>query len=448
MQKTHILLRLFTLGLLLKAILPAPCAADIAFIGGEGFFTFTSDSPFYPSINSLKIGDRSSVPLSIDSQKEGSFYSVVINPTTGETLFLGANTTDELPLLYSGSVISSSLTASPPPISNGAFVCGVFDCTETAIIGGGQFQENSAFVYRWSSKTHKFSPIYLPETPAGIVQSINLFPDNTALIIGGDSTSAGPFVYTLAPGKTQAQSIELPEVPDSGVLYSVAISSDGTAIIGGYDGTNNQALLYKLTSNSRIATKITVSGTGPGDFSTINSIGITSNGVAVLAGQTTFDALLYRLEPNSLTTTQITTPGITNGRLNTVVIGTDNIAIIGGYNSSTNLPAIYRLLPKSDLPSLVDLPSNETGIVINGAIGTENEAILIGIYSDANPFIFTVPSKGGPASAIHVKTKYPFGELYDATIYSENGLYDIRRIRPYYYLEQKQAQNILQSAGL
>jgi len=447
MQKKHSLLRTLLATLLLEVTLPLACHADTAFLAGEKMYEFSSSAPVYPLSNSLVIGKRQARSIPTNIQSEASFYGVTVNPYTGQTLFMGQTEEGKAILSY-GSIVSSSLTSVPIPqnLSNSVLVSAAFQSTETAIIGGAQVYPYRPTACRWSSSTNELSSIELPGVLNGYIEKVAVFPDNTILLLGGDIAYSPPIVYLLPPGATTATPVTLPDVPAAGILYCVAISAKGVATIGGFDGVNNKALVYRMTSDPSSAVLIT--GFDTMDGGTINGIGVTSNGTAVLAGETYTSSLLYRLLPDSTTVTPIPLAETTNIRFTTVSMGTDNIAIIGGYNSSTQTAIISRLFPDKNSLNAVEIPGDNQFYILGSAIGTENKAVLVGLSNDQIPIICTVATKKGSASQIEASSNYTMGIFYNTAVYSQDGLYDIRRIRPYYYEDIQEAKNILQKSGL
>lgn len=105
-------------------------------------------------------------------------------------------------------------------------------------------------------------------------------------------------------------------------------------------------------------------------------------------------------------------------------------SVLGGI---INPPSAYRLLAGASKATSIELPNLTEGELNAVAFFSNNTAVLVGQdYTDSSPLIYLVPE----------------GSFLSVFVYSSNGLYDIRRIRPYDYLELDKTKNSLRKAGL
>ncbi len=187
----------------------------------------------------------------------------------------------------------------------------------------------------------------------------------------------------------------------------------------------------------------------PGDGGTINSIAIGSDGIAILGGSTPSSPLIYKLLQGSAAASVIANANANGGFIASVAIAPDGTAILGGEDTDASVPLIYRVAAGATQATSIGLPNAITGQVNSVAIGSQNVAVLGGVeFSSDAPFVFTVATSGTVAASIAVPNFEPQGLINSVAVYSCDGLYDIKRLRPYYFLQLNETIDALNQAGL
>jgi len=418
-------------------------------MGGQGQFVISSDAPTYPIAKSLTVGDDFASSIGFPSNAQGQINAIAIDSYTGRIIFAGETGLGDSFAIFTGSVASSSVTpvffsAEQDPAE---FFGVAFDSKGNAIlVGQGGESGILPAAYRLSTGSNELTSIALPGIDEGSINAVAFFPNNTAVLVGIDNTSSGPLIYLIPEGASEAALISLPDPSITGQLTCLAITPSGTAILGGTNFTDNNSLIYRLTEGSLTATAVSVPNTG--DESHINAVAVTSDGTAVFGGNTTTLPVIYTLSQGESSASAIANANGNDGIIYCVAIGPDNIAILGGQDNTTGLPLIYRLAQGSSSATSVSPPSSLSGVIIAAAIGNQNVATLVGATDDSNPFAYTLGAQDSVASNIPISNPFTEGGFFTVAVYSCNGLYDIKRIRPYYYFQMDETINALQQSGL
>jgi hypothetical protein len=429
--------------------------ADYVVIGGFGSTGEGSDAPEYPLANQFSLGDSSSSVITMPPNFQGRILNLAIDPYRGTTIYVGENQ-DNSPIVFRGSVVSSAVAAVPLPsgIGNGIFTNVAIDSDGNAIIVGYGQDPSSILplIYRLSSGAREPVKISLPNENTGELFSVVIAKNNTAIIGGANTRDNTPLILSLSSGATQATLVSLNDLsPVTGYISAAAAAPDGSAILGGANTTtgDGEALIYSLPPGSLAANPISVPDSNDGGL--VNSISISSNGIAILAGAVGTGAsfpLIYSVLPGDRSAHLIANANDHEGMILSVAIGSDGTAILGGSDATTNLPLIYKLANGADQATSIQPPNPFPGAIISVAIGSQDIAVLAGTYIDRNqPLLFTLPITSNEISSISAST--PLDDLVFSTvaIYNYNGLYDIRRLRPYYYLQIYETTNKLNRAG-
>jgi hypothetical protein len=192
------------------------------------------------------------------------------------------------------------------------------------------------------------------------------------------------------------------------------------------------------------ASTIPVPNIGDGSF--INAIAPALDGTAIAGGGTAFLPIIYRISPGSDQVSTIANPEVEEGAIYDVAIGSNNVAILSGYTN--NSPLIYRVPFGSSQATSISVPSSIFGILFSVAINSDNVAVLVGGSFDYTGLIYTLGPTDTIASSIACSSPFPEFYFFDLAIYSSGGLYDIKRVRPYYYNQIEKTKNVLKQAGL
>ena len=83
--------------------------------------------------------------------------------------------------------------------------------------------------------------------------------------------------------------------------------------------------------------------------------------------------------------------------------------------------------------SSTKFPSERPGSINSIAIGAQDVAVIAGQYSGPDIFVFTLPITSAQFSSVQVSNPLSIGQINTVVIYDFDGLYDVRRMRPYYY---------------
>lgn len=425
------------------------CRADIAIIAGAGSATVGCDSPDYPIAQSLSIGANFAPSITMPTNAAG-IISVAIGQRTGNIVFAGINEDTYLPLIYSGSILSSSVNviSLPDNSAQGFLICSAIDSEGTAILGGrSEGDIYTPIGYRLLLGATEATSISFPDVDSGEIQSLAIAPNNTAIFVGKNFSTLNPMIYILPEGSSTAISLPIPDTSITGILECVAISPDGkTAILAGQDTLNNQSLIYRLSLESNSISSISIPSTGDGSF--INTVAFAADGSAILGGGNNSESVIYRVLAGSNSASTITHPNEDDGggTISGAAIGSDGVAILAGF--TYNFPLIYRIAPGESQATSVTIPDLMEGELISVSIGNDNIAVLVGGSYNSNGFIYTVSTTDTTASNISFSTLFPDEVFLSVAIYSSNVLYDTRRLIPYYYNQIEETKNALKKARI
>ncbi len=423
--------------------------ADIAIVVGWGQTTDVGcNAPVYPVANFLK-ADQQFAPSFSMPDVLGEILTVATDPNSGEILFAGAlGTRADRPFIYKGNVFSSEVQTVklPKNTSPGYIQCSAFDSKGTAILAGQNTDASATpSIFKLKAGSKKAKQILLPSSNAGQLYAVAFFPDNTAILVGQDGVTSAPLIYLLPEGATQAISVSIPDPSIAGILQCIAVSSDGSAILAGQDLTNNQALIYRLKQGKLSAKTVKLPVFNDGGI--VYATAMTSYGTAILAGSINARPLLYKIHKGADQATIIHTDE-NGGTLYSVSIGADDIAIAGGNTFTNTGPYICKIEPHSSSAHSVHVPSSFSGEVISISIGEENIATIAGATETNVPFILRMATKDHTAHSVPFALSWPEGVFGAVVTYSYHGIYDMQRLKPYYYLDVEKTKKILNQAGL
>jgi len=417
--------------------------ADIAVIAGHGEIPGPgSNQPTYAVGNSFPIGQDFASAIAMPTDQQVFLSGLAVDQSNGTTLYIGNTNLTNFPVVYRGSVVSSSVEGISVPAVEGDLNGVAFDSTGTAIIVGGGLglQPLGYKLYPGASAVQSFS---FSGFSAGTFNCVAVGPDDR-VVIGGNDDNMHPVIYVLQAGSMQAIPVTVPNPSINCSLHTVAITSNGTAILGGIDNTNNQALIYTIASGSFSANLVSIPDSNNGGE--IFDIAVGPDGSAILVGSTTTAPLIYRWVPGSFSVTLISSSS-TFGSFYGVAIGTDNVAILGGIGTDTFSPLINRIAPGASNATPIPTPS-VLGGVEGVSIGADNIAVLVGATYESMPLVYTLSTTASSVSSISVPMTYPLLNYFGAVVYSPKGLYDINRLKACYYLQLEETKNALRQAGM
>ncbi len=425
----------------------AQCDADIVALGGYGQLGAGSDAPSYPLAQTFNIGQSAAVAVGNFANVRGSLNSIALDSYRGTVLYFGYDAVNN-PLLFRGSVVSSQLTQIPiPQLASGQeFNSAAFDSNGNAILVG----DNQSVLFRLPFGASQVTALTIPGTDPISLSAVAMGPGNTAIMGGSNTTSSVPVAYILPEGANTAIPISLPGVISNGQINGIAVGPDGTAILAGLDNTHDQALIYRLAPGSTVAQAISIPD--PGNEGLLIAVAIDSNGTAILAGSV-FSRddipLIYRLLPNSSSASIISNAADITGYLYTVAIGPDGVAVVGGRDETNSRPLIWRVSSGATSATSVQTPNATHGTIRSVAVNSQNIAVLGGFYDDATVLsIFTLGPTDTVATAISSSSSLNEEGIEAVAIYESDGLYDIRRLRSYYYLQGTESIVNLNGSGL
>ena len=418
--------------------------ADIAIIAGHGETLGPgSNQPTYAVGNSFSIGQNLAYSIAMPTDQQVFLSGLAVDQSDGTTLYIGNTNLTNFPVVYRGSVQSSSVEGISVPAVQGYLNGVAFDSKGNAIIVGGEedlgFQPIGYKLYSGASDVQSFSFSGLSQ---GTFNCVAVGPDDR-VVIGGNDDNMHPVIYVLQGGSMQAIPVTVPNPSINCSLHTVAITSNGTALLGGIDNTNSQALIYTIAPGSFSANLVSIPA--PSNGGEIFDIAVGPDGSAILVGSTTTAPLIYRWESGSSAVTLISNPS-SNGAFYGVAIGSDNVAILGGVQDDF-IPLICKIAPgASEAISIATPPV--TGGIFSVAIGSDNIAVLAGSTDDSMPLVYTLSTTSTSLSSISVPMTYPLLDYFGVVVYSPKGLYDINRLKACYYIQLEETKNALRQAGM
>jgi hypothetical protein len=425
-------------------LLFAECVADIVILAGDAqVASLGSNQPTYPLADTFDVGEESAVSIAIPKNFQGSVNTVAINSNTGSVIFAGDSYGNSSIPIYRGSVVSLDVERILTPFLGGGVINSVAIGDDGTAVFGGATSSHYPVIYTLSQGSSEVTVIGLPNGDLGAINWVAIGSDGRAVLAGKNDTTGTPLIYTLLRGESSAQSVTLPDA-SLGDLNGVAITADGRAILGGEDTTSSPSspLIYSLEQGSQVATRISTPNSG--DDSDIIGVAVGPDNSTVLVGSNQSDALIYKLPQGSNAVFQITVPNSNFAIVYCVAIGLDGTAIMGGRDGMYDSPIIYRLAKDSSVATSIPMPGSVLGGFNSVAIGSQNIAVLGGNSGDTIiPIAYAVSTLGGVPQPISIQNSMLEGEILSVAIYNCDGLYDIRRLRPYYYLEKSQAAGIL-----
>ncbi len=423
--------------------------ADIVALGGSGQTGEGSNAPSYPLAETFNIGQSSAVAVGNFANVQGSLNGIALDSYRGTVLYFGIDANNN-PLLFRGSVVSSHITriSIPHLPEGGEFNSAAFDSNGNAILVGDS--NNQSILFRLPFGASQVVGLTVPGADPITLLSVAMGAGNTAIMGGVNANSSVPVAYILPEGASSAISVTLPNLTSSGQINSIAVGPDGTAILAGVDNTHTQALIYRLPHSSTVAEAISIPD--PADGGQLNGVAIDSNGTAILVGATfSRDTLplIYRLPSNSSSASIIANAGDLVGIFNAVAIGPNGVAVLGGTDDTNSLPLIWRVASGATTATSAQMPNATAGRIISVAVNSQNIAVLGGAYDDATLLaIFTLGPIDTVATPIGSSISLHQEGIVALAIYESDGLYDIRRLRACYYLQQTESLVKLSASGL
>lgn len=429
--------------LLLTQIISLNCYGDIAIVAGYSQIdTSSSNYPSYPLADSFNLYGGAAVSIGVPSENQGIITCTGINPYTGTVLCGGYYEVQNsiLPFIYRGSVVGDLVSSIEIPSNPIALInCVAIAPNGTAVFGGFN-ANNLPVIFTLSSEASEVTLVNFPNSSEAQITAVAIDSNGRAIFVGqmqGDL----PIIYSLESGASEATLVTLPNA-NTGFINCIAIGSDGTAILGGKDTSigSGVALIYSILQGSNDATLITTANSN--DNSIINGVAIGPDGTAILVGSicsAPIYPLIYRVFSSSTSAQIINNPNADSGYLNSVAIGSDKIAIMGGTTpDSSGVPMVYKLFPGDEAATSIIWPNSEEGVINSIAIGSQNIAVLGGAFWTSNQIlVYTLPTSSGVPELVSVPALGLEGEIQIVAIYSSSDeLYDIRRLRPYYYLQK------------
>lgn len=428
--------------------------ADYVVAGGYGSIGEGSDAPEYIVANQFSIGQTSASSVATPTDFHGQIASVAVDSYRGTVIYVGQDQ-NNTPFIFRGSVVSSEIVQIPVPsnIGTGSFYTVAIDSDGNAIIAGQGMSPSPAvpLIYRLPVGATAVNQISIPNANEGQINSVAIAANNTAVLGGYDLTADLPLILVLPSGANQAIPVSLNDPsPVNGFINAVAVGPNGTAIFGGANTTvgEGEALIYSLAAGSLVANPISIPDSNDGGM--INDVAIGPDGTAILAGFVNTPAipLIYRVPPGGDSATLLANADDHEGTILCVGIGSDGTAILGGSDGTTFLPLIYKLAKEATQATSVASANAFGGAILSLAIGSQDVAALGGSYFNTQQtLLFTLPIADNIASSISTMNTVNDIAITGVAIYSYNGLYDIRRLRPYYYLQQSETITKLNQAG-
>jgi len=359
----------------------------------------------------------------------------------GTTLFAGYNNDTGLGVALKGTVSGTTLTEISIPDSVSTTLTNVgFAPDGTAYLTG--VSNYLPAIYKLAHTSNEAVQITIPGTDQGDLSDLAVAPDGTAVFVGNDSTNSLPLLLRLAPGGAAVSSI-FPSAP-VGLLNSIAVRSDGLMLMGGHDYNANISLVYTLSPPYTTPVQIAVSDTE----GTINSIAFAPDGTAILVGEKSGGGLIYRFVDGVLEPIEYV--GASNEYFSSVAIGPDGTAImVGGSAYGYFSPPIASRLPPGATEAIPIGVPDVSGELVSVAIGSENIAVLSGYNGEFNQaLIYTVPTSGAPLSVVANSHIYEQSVSWSLAIYTYPVLYDTNRLNPFYNLQLSNTAGKLNQAGL
>ncbi len=423
---------------------------DLILLGGAVSIGTGSDAPQYPVSRSLLSHESQTGTIAFPANLEGEIRKVAIDSFSGTVLYLGQDS-NNLPLLYKGSVVSNQINPVPLPSGINAieFVDAAFDSMGNAILIGNQ-DEISGIVYRLPLGANQLVPISFPDGDIGLLASVAVASNHVAYLAGqlGDM----PVGYSLSPSATELVPLEFMGVT-SGTFNVVKNGPNNSLLFGGQNSSTDpgEALIYRLASGSSTPDLITVPGSDDGG--SIYDLTITPNGTAILIGTTDsggLTPLIYSLPQNSSSATTISNPDGNFGQLVAAATYSDGTSILVGGDYTTMLPLIYSVAPDASTATSIAPPTTDQGLLVTIAIDSTDLATFAGGYFDLGQFlILSLPIGSTSPSLISSPSSYDTSLIRTIGTYEfSEGLYNINRLRPYYYSELYKNQAKLNQAGI
>lgn len=422
---------------------------DWVVVGGYGVIGEGCDAPSEFIADSFILGETNFTPFSFPPGAAGQIDFSIIDPIRG-TIIFSAAANDGTPLLYRGSVVSSSVTqlSIEGVTVYGYFYQGAFTSDGTAIlVGASNLDGTPPLVYRIGPNDTTAIPIPISGSDEGSLFAIGIMPNDVAVMGGQDLSTSFPLVYLLYPNANSVTPLSVPGAgSDQAYINTIAITPDGTAVLGGGDDTLDEAIMYTLPLNSETLQGVSIPDEGDGGD--IIAAATAPDGSAIFVGYNGSGPLIYHLPSGSHTASIIANPsGVTTGNWNALAIGTDGTAVIGGNYSDT--PLVCRLPSGATQAIQVSIPANEEGTIFSVAMGTGNIAVLVGQFYDSQyALIYTMASSASSVTDISFPVTLGAPGFNYVAIYPFDGTYDIRRIRAYYYFNQGEAISELTEAGI
>ena len=281
----------------------------------------------------------------------------------------------------------------------------------------------------------------------GFISTLVVSPSDE-VFLGGESSQGSypPIVFVLPSGSNIASSLAVPD--STGIINAAAVGNDGTVFWVGEGGDMlGQELVYRIVPGSQTIVSIPPTSLNDGGF--FSAVAISADGTAFSGGGLEEVPLMTQLSPNANSQVLISNPNGDEGGISAVAVAPNGSVIFGGMDRTVHLPLIYRLAPGSSSVGGGAVPTDENGKIVTISISEGNVAVLAGTYNLAMSYlIFKMPVDGTSAQVISSQAMERFERLHDSFIYNEDGLYDIRSLRPYDYFEQVQTRNALNAAGL
>lgn len=440
--------------MLLGAIffLNASSRADISIAAGSVSVGEGSDAPEYILADQIlpENNELSSIALPINML--GTINSVAIDPNRGTVIYVGNN--EQNGIIYVGSVTNINVTqvVLPSSVSFSQLSKAAFDSDGNAIICGKNQNTLLPMVLKLAFGAKEVVEIAIPEADEGILVCVGVTPSNRVVFGGINSTTGSPLIYVLPQGASSAVPVSLPDQNVTGIIYDLAVDASGTTLFVGQNtvSANGEALIYSLLEGSLSASTIATSSSD--DYGELFNVAFFPDGTAIAVGDigtVTTVPLIYQILPGSNAASLLQNPNDQAGTLSAVAAAPDGTAILVGSDYETNIPLIYKIPSGSSYISVVGLPNENFGALLAVAVGSENIAIMAGSSEEgAQGLLFTLSTTANAASLVETPISNNLITFNSVAVYSENGLYDIRRLRPYYYLEINNAKTLLNAAGL
>ncbi len=435
------------------ALLLIPCRADIVVVGGSSLdFSDSCDPPTYPIAQSFPLQDSTSTPLNMPNSWQGAIYDIAIDGYRGSVIYAGEYLLSSFstPLLLKGSVVSETLSqlSLPETLAYGSFAATAIDSEGTAtLIGKNQGSNSLRFsplICRLPSNSTQATQLSIPSEILGELFLIKINSDDTAILVGYNYATHQPLIYLLPKGATTPTEVSLSPEYSNSSINTISITPDGTIFLGGGYSISSTLtpILYTLKPGNLVATAIELLDP-PADSEVSQSASDPNGNLLFLLNSSTNGGSVYKIASGSNLGVAIPS-SYTLDHLDTLVIDSRGIATLSGHKLCSSIPFINRLNPFTAEFSNIEMPNSNFGIFISSALGSNNEPVLVGAYFDSNQLmVIRVPPESSRATQISTPPLRYVDALYKVAIYNEEGLYDIRRLRPYYYLQMSESQNLL-----